>query len=121
MAQTDKCLAAPNMKFTLDGKRLAVLQNFTISGSIDGDVFVHFDGERLEVAPKKKSDDIPTVQTYVDQDGVVRLAKYKISERLKEKYNGYAVVQSITVDEHGNPTINLKTLLNEKEQDNGTR
>src|SRR5690349_3852488 len=99
MAQIDPWVTAANIRFTLDGKRLSVLQNFTLSGSIDGDIFVHFDGERFEIAPEKNTLGIHSAQTYLDQDGEVRIAKYKVSERLKEKDNGYAVVKNISVDE----------------------
>ena len=106
-----------NWRFTLDGKKVGVLQNFTISAGIDkgGDVFVHFDGERFEMFPKDKDGNQVRVQTYEDENGDIRIPKYKMSERTAELHNGYIVVKNITVDENGNPTINLITLLKEKE------
>jgi hypothetical protein len=110
-------MSSVGWRFTLDGKRIGVLQNFTISAGIDreNDHWVHFDGERLEMFPRDKDGNQARVQTYEDENGNIRIPKYKMSERTAELHNGFIVVKNITVDENGNPTVNLMTLLKEKE------
>ena len=110
-------MSSVGWRFTLDGKKIGVLQNFTISAGIydKDDRWVHFDGERLEMLPKDKDGNQVRVQTYEDENGNIRIPKYKMSERTAELHNGFIVVKNITVDENGNPTVNLMTLLKEKE------
>jgi hypothetical protein len=109
--ETIPLMSSVGWRFTLDGKRIGVLQNFTISAGVDkkDDYWVHFDGERLEMFPKDKDGN----SFKLDEMG--ELIKYNMSERAASEHNGYIVVKNITVDENGNPTINLITLLKEKE------
>lgn len=106
-------------RFTLDGKKISVLQNFTISASLQGDLLVEFDGERLDTY---LSDDGRTMVKILDKDenGKYKEGKYgimsyhKLSDKATE-IGGKIVVKNITVDETGFPTFNLITIKKEKE------
>lgn len=103
-------------RFTLDGKKLGALQNFAIFAGIDKkhDIFVHFDGERLDLFRDENGNKID-----LNEEGKIK--KYKMSERTASEHDGYIVVKNIELDSDGNPTINLMTLLNKQPKQGETQ
>ena len=106
-----------NFRFTLDGKRVTVLQNFVITGDLNGDLMAKFDGERFDTyAPENGLPGQLGIKTLEKgKEGKHGIISYhRMSEKAAEN-GGRIVVKNITVDAEGHPTFNLITLLEEKE------
>ena len=104
-------------RFTLDGKKVNVLQNFTITGNLQGDLLVEFDGERFDTYthPDRPEGQLGIKVLDGGREGKYGVISYhNMSEKAAEK-GGRIVVQKITVDEHG-PTFHLITIRKEEEQ-----